>query len=285
MSMLAIAYEHAETTEGMAELPAPADTGGFVLEIAELNKVFANAGGAYVELDTEADHEYDATGLIRVHFAGHSPQLGPSDSVLADPKYVIPAGGPIPATTGISVAWQDANGAWLHQGELTPSQITNVSVVTSEADAERVAFAVRYEGDFGGGVSAIEEQYVLTPETVLLTTSLTGYSGPVRRIVPLLSDDGRSVSKIQVHGQEARVWQQDEFGTAKHTFEMEGASTVTISDEQYANHNGFARLAIGEYPVENSSENNSGKSKKGKHAHGSTSGITLKIGTQGGRPF
>jgi hypothetical protein len=77
----------------VAERPAPADLGGFVFEVTKLNKVFANAGGAYVELDTKGDHAYDATGLIRVHFSGHSPQLGTSDSVLAKPKYLPTAGG------------------------------------------------------------------------------------------------------------------------------------------------------------------------------------------------
>jgi hypothetical protein len=279
MSMLAIAYEHAATTEGVEERPAPADTGGYVLTLSELHKVFANAGGAYVELDTAGDHKYDATGLIRVHFADHSPQLGPSDSLLAASSYRVPEGSPVPPTTGIGVAWLGTDNVWRYQGELVKSQIQNLLVTTSGGSDERVAFTVRYEGNFGGGVTAIEDQFVLTPDEITLTTLLPDFTGPIRRVVPLLSNDGRTESKIQVHGDEVRVWQQGEYGTAKHTFEMEDAEDVTVGAEEYPNHNGWARLAVGEYPVEQGDKKGKGKDKDKKP------GVTLVIGTQGGRHF
>ncbi len=268
MSMLAIAYEHAATTEHVAEKPAPADMGGYVLDLQDLHKVVANAGGTYVEVETNGDHKYDATGLIRVHFAGHSPQLGPSDSLLSSPSYVVPAGSPVPPTTGIGVAWKDDNGAWKYLGALTASEVQNVTVIPGEQTTNRVTFTVRYEGVLGGGVTAVEEQFELTPNDIKVTTVLPGYTGPVRRVVPILSDDGRTDAKIQVHKKEVRVWQQGKYGTAKHTFEALGASTVTVGNEQYPNHNGWARLAVAEYP-----------------AGAGANGITLLIGTQGGRPF
>ncbi|MES2463613.1 MAG: hypothetical protein V4671_23815, partial [Armatimonadota bacterium] len=169
MSMLATAYEHAETTQTVGEKPAPADIGGYVLQIEPLHKVFANAGGAYVELDTTADHGYDATGLIRVHFAGVSPQFGPSDSVLAKPKYRVPADSPHPPTTGIGAAWQGQDGAWHHLGELSKADLKAVTLTTDSAEANRVAFRVRYEGNLPGGISVIEERYVLTLGSVEVT--------------------------------------------------------------------------------------------------------------------
>jgi hypothetical protein len=268
MSMLAIAFEHAESTEVVAELPAPADLGGFVLHLEELHKVFANAGGAYVEVETAGDHAYDATGLIRAHFAGHSPQLGPSDSVLAAPKYIISDKGQRPATTGVGVAWLGADGAWRHLGELTASQIGSAAVQTGQTGAERVTFSVRYTGDLGGGVGVVEEQFALTPDAIEVTTLLPGFTGPVRRVVPVLADDGRTKCKIQVHGEEVRVWQQGEFGTSKQTFRAVGASEVTVDKADYSNHNGWARLAVGEYP----------------DGAGET-GVTLVIAPQGSRPL
>jgi hypothetical protein len=48
------------------------------LDVRErFNKIFANAGGTYVELDTAADPHYNATGLLRVHAEGVNPQIGP----------------------------------------------------------------------------------------------------------------------------------------------------------------------------------------------------------------
>ncbi len=189
MSMLAIAYEHAAATDGVRERPAPADVGGYLLHLEPLHKVVANAGGAYVEIDTAGDHHYDATGFIRAHFSGHSPQLGSSDSLLAAPRYRVPDGPEAP-TTGMGVAWEATSGEWRHFGELEPSQTQEVIVLPTRLRADDVRFSVRYNGDFGGGVTAVEERFALTPRDTRVTTLLRGYDGPVRRVVPVLSHDG-----------------------------------------------------------------------------------------------
>jgi hypothetical protein len=246
MSMLATAYEHAETTETVAEKPCPADTGGYVLQIEALHKVFANAGGTYVEIDTAADHHYDATGLIRVHLPGVSPQLGPSDSVLSHASYKVPEGSPVPPTTGIGVAWQGEGGAWHHLGELEKTNIKTVSVEMAEATVTRVAFRVRYEGDLFG-LSAIEETFVITLGRVEVTTALPGHTGPVRRVIPVLTDDGRTETEIDMSGERVIVSQPGQPGSQ--TFTAVGAEKLTLSDEAYPNHNGWARLAYGDYPA------------------------------------
>ncbi len=247
MSMLATAYEHGEAAQNVRERPAPADVGGYVLEIKELHKVFANAQGTYVELDTAADHGYDATGLIRVHFAGVSPQLGPSDSVLAKPKYRVPAGSPHPPTTGVGVAWRGADGAWHHLGEISKSDLKNVSVETSEVAGDHVSFRVRYEGSLGGGVSSVEEQFLLTPGELGVTTLLPGYGGPVRRVVPLLADDGRTETRLVANGASVMVSQPFRRGSGSQTFTAVGATSWSVGAEKYPNHNGWARLATAEY--------------------------------------
>jgi hypothetical protein len=245
MSMLAIAYEHAESTDGLSEQPAPADVGGYVLNIEPLHKVFANAGGAYVELDTAGDHHYDATGLIRVHLPGVSPQLGPSDSVLAHPTYRVEKGGPVPPTTGIGVAWQGPDGTWHHFGELSRPHFQRVTVTTENAKTDHIVFRVRYEGNLPGGVSTVEERFVLTPGRVEVMTRLPGYAGPVRRVVPVLASDGKTENDIQTRGATVTVAPGD--GGKAQTFTATGAASVRVSPERYPNHNGWARLAVAEY--------------------------------------
>lgn len=249
MSMLSIAFEHAAHTESVEEKPCPADVGGFVLHVEELHKVFANAGGTYVELDTAGDHHYDATGFIRAHFAGHSPQLGTSDSLVSDPAYRVPAGSRTPPTTGIGIAWETSPGVWRHFGELAPDLTRGATVHPVHLTEHRVSFMVRYAGEFGGGVTAVEETFTLTPDGILVTTVLPGYAGTVRRVAPLLSDDGRTPARIQVDNQEARVWQEGRHGTSKLVYRMDGASSVQVGSEEYPNHNGYMRLATGEYPA------------------------------------
>jgi hypothetical protein len=245
MSMLAIAYHHAQATENLAEQAAPADVGGFVLEVAPLHKVFANAGGTYVELDTNADHNYDATGLIRAHFPGVSPQLGPSDSVLPKPKYHVPNGSPQTAPTGVGVAWQSADGAWRRLGELHRGTIEKTSVANVNATPQRVSFDIVYEGKLFG-VARIIEHYVLTPGQVELTTELDGYTGPLRYVWPVLADDGRTPSAITIEYGTVSVSQDG--GKTAQTFTPVGAQSVRVEDVRFPNHNGWSRLAVAEYP-------------------------------------
>jgi len=249
LSMLAIAYEHAGPTEKVAEKPAPADVGGFVVEIEPLHKVVANAGGTYVEVDTTADQHYDATGLIRVHHPAVPPQIGPSDSVLAAPSYRTPADSPRPPqTTGVGIAWRLADGTWRHLGALDRATLKTVTVSEKTETPERVAFTVRYEGDLGGPTS-VEERYVVTPGGVELTTTLPGYDGPRRYVWPVLADDGRTATRIEVR--DGLVGVSPDGGKIAQTFRPVGATSVRVEEVRYPNHNGWVGLAVAEYPAGN----------------------------------
>ncbi len=244
MSMLAIAYEHAETTEALAEKPAPADQGGYVLPLGLLHKVFANVAGTYVEIDTNGDHNYDATGLIRVHSKGVSPQIGPSDSILPHPHYQRPSGSPETRATGVGISWRDKEGEWRRLGELGGRDLTRTSVKVLGESVAKVAFDVIYEGRLFG-VSKIIEHYVLTQGRIELTTEIPGYTGPLRYAWPVLADDGATKSSISVANGTVTV-SQDKGKTAQ-TFSPLGASKVTVEPTLYPNHNGWARLGVAEF--------------------------------------
>ena len=68
MSWLSLAYEYAD--DSILECAAIADIGGAAVVVDNLNmrKVYASVGGTYVELNTGADPEFDATGFNRFHF-------------------------------------------------------------------------------------------------------------------------------------------------------------------------------------------------------------------------
>jgi len=238
-AMLSSAYEYAGGTEDIAEGPAPADTGGFVFQIPGVDKIFANAGGTYVELDTSADLKYDATGLIRVHRKGVPPQLGPSDSLLASSSYSTPVDSPL--TLGVGVSWQDGTGTWRTLGSMVP---TSATLTTLEQSRDRVAFNVTYSGGLTG-VSGVTERYVLTPQGVTLTTEVAGYSGPLRYVWPVLSHDGKTASTLAVVGNTLSVAQG---AGLPQTFTASGASSLTVGASAYSNHNGSARIATAEYP-------------------------------------
>jgi hypothetical protein len=64
----------------------------------------------------------------------------------------------------------------------------------------------------------------------------------------VLSTDGRTPGTIRVHRDEVRVRQVGVHGTSALTYRMPGAASVQVGAEEYANHNGLMRLAVGEYP-------------------------------------
>lgn len=241
MAMLATAFEYAGSTESVPEKPAPADVGGFAIEIPELHKVFANAGGTYVELDTRADGHYDATGLMRVHVRGVSPQLGPSDGLVARPTYNSPD--PAPQTVGIGAAWKGTDGAWHTLGEMDGTRIKRVQVSPLAQSPARVAFDVVYEGEFFGP-SRVVEHYVVRPQRVELSTEVIGNTGPLRYTWPVLADDGRTKTQISVKGRTVSVSQ----GGGAQTFFARDAASVRVEEPLSSNHNGWARIALAEYP-------------------------------------
>jgi hypothetical protein len=166
---------------------------------------------------------------------GLSPQLVPSDGLVAHTNYNSPQ--PSPVTTGIGVSWKDASGAWHTLGETNPQKWT---VTTISASPERVAFDVAYEGDLSG-VSRIIEHYVVTLGRVELTTELPNYNRTSRYMWPVLADDGRAQSVISVNNGIVSVSQDG--GKTAQTFTPRGAQSVRVGDERYSNHNGWARIA------------------------------------------
>jgi hypothetical protein len=76
-SMLCAAWLYAD--DSIAEMPAPADVGGYILQIPAFNMVVAHAGGTYLQYMTCGNKAYNPTGIIRVHLRDGHPQLGYSD--------------------------------------------------------------------------------------------------------------------------------------------------------------------------------------------------------------
>jgi hypothetical protein len=242
MAMLAIAYEHAAATEDVKELPAPADVGGFVLDLRPVfGKIFASASGCYVQIETSANPSFEATGLVRMHHPRMVPQLGPSDSLSEKAVYQLP---PEPRTTAaVGVAWRDRDGQWTRLAGFTRGMLDSVELHDVKASPRRVEFELIYRGDLGAP-DRIIERYVITPQRVEQTTDLQGYDGPVQLIWPVLSDIGDEKTRITIADTTVSV---SLWGSTQ-TFTAPDADSVRIEEPEYPFHNGFARLAVAEFP-------------------------------------
>lgn len=113
-SMLAAAYTYADET--IAEHPAPADVGGFVVQIPEFNMVVANSHGNYVQYLTRGNFKHNPTGLLRLHLRGGNPQLGPSDGAVAFPTANVENDPPLRAFS-VGPAWKDIGGTEIRLSE------------------------------------------------------------------------------------------------------------------------------------------------------------------------
>ena len=237
---LCTAYQWAAATEHAPATVAPAEVGGFVLDLRlPFHTVIASAGGTYVEIDTAGSGHYSPTGLLRVHRGGVPATIGPSDGLVADPSPQYPPGSPT-TTAAVGVSWQ-VNGQWRRLAEVLGDAVHAELTVTEQTPA-RVAFAIRYAGDLGGP-TAIVERYVVTSGRVEQTSDVEGYAGPVRVVAPVLANNGRSATTVDVGRDAVSV----RLGDGVERFTVAG-STAAVGPQQYAFRNGWAQLATFDLP-------------------------------------
>lgn len=193
--LMAAAYLYAD--EAVKERPCPADIGGFAVPIVEdFHKVFANAGGTYIEYDTCGDLRYNPTGLIRCHVKGANPQLGPSDGAVHkfDKKTKEDLGG---ENLCIGPAWQDVSGGWHRLADYNPDP---PEVEILEETPTRVRFKLVYAGEFDGA-NQITETVTLEPAGVTIEDVLEGEEIKQMRVYyPMLVFDGLEEAKVRLDG-------------------------------------------------------------------------------------
>jgi len=203
--LMAVAYLYSD--ESVPERPAPADVGGYVVRLAEeFRKVFANAGGNYVQYETAGDLRYNPTGLIRVHLRDSNPQLGPSDGVVHkfDSHTKADLGG---ENLAVGPAWRDANGGWHRLADYSPKQPPSVEVLEQSPDT--VSFRITYEGDFGGA-TRIRQTVTITAAGVKVEDSVAGAGvKDIRIYYPMLVFDGLEPTQVQVEANTARLALRD----------------------------------------------------------------------------
>ncbi len=203
-STLGLAWQVADTS--VHERPAPADLGGYVLPIIPgFKKVFANAGGSYVEYDLRGDQSHNPTGLLRVHLKSTLPQLGPSDGAVGPvnqdqgaqyrPQY--PTGMADPSNLqnlSIGPGWPVGGGQWQVLAALT--QIPQVEVLDQAVHGVR--FRVTY--NIGQG-STLHQTVAVDPSGVTVTDSVVGGSVESLRIFyPMLMTDGEENTTVLFDG-------------------------------------------------------------------------------------
>jgi rhamnogalacturonyl hydrolase YesR len=236
-SMLAQAWQFAD--DSVIEKPAPADTGGFVIPILDpFRKIFANAGGTYIEYDIRGDHKYNPTGLLRIHVKGGHPQLGPSDGCA--PLY---SGAGVNIATG--PAWQEPGGQWRSLAELSPPTPT---VEILEQEPARTRFRVSYARLSDGKGPApvrLTQTILVEPSGVTVTDELTGTGERMRVTWPMLVSDGAAATQIEMSGNSASL----KLGGRGNRFTLLEPAGVILSrsGKPVSHRNGLVETATAEF--------------------------------------
>lgn len=199
-SALAACWQFCDST--IEELPAPCDIGGFVVPVLPgFKKIFANAGGTYVEFDVRGDHSHNPTGLIRVHLKGSYPQLGPSDGAVGqydrNAQYhpLYPDSDPANLDNlSIGPGWRDSRDKWYPFAEMR--KIPEVKIL--EETPERAAFRVIY---VISGNEKLHETIIVEPGGVTVIDTIKGSNRNRMRIYyPVLLTDGEDETDIETDG-------------------------------------------------------------------------------------
>ena len=196
-SMLAQAWQFSDDT--ISEQPAPADLGGFVVPMAApFHKVFANAGGTYLEYDTRGDQEYNPTGILRMHIKHAHPQLGPSDGLAAHFS-----GEGISIATGLS--WQNTGQSWT---SLAAQQLKPENLKVCYETADSVMFLIHYKIENKGTLSnavSITETIGIKNNTITVKEKIEGVKGRKRFTWPMLTFDGENKTDINLQSSSASL--------------------------------------------------------------------------------
>jgi hypothetical protein len=197
--LMAVAYLYSD--ESIPEQPAPADIGGFVLPLVDdFHKVFANAGGTYIEYDTSGQERYNPTGLLRIHLPSTLPQLGPSDGIVHkfDPQTKADLGG---ENLCVGPAWPDAAGKWHRLADYSPTNPPSVRIL--KESPREVSFEVLYTGDFNGA-TRIRQIITVSRDGVKIEDRIDG-PDRMRIYYPMLVFDGIEHARVNLDGPAAVI--------------------------------------------------------------------------------
>ena len=181
-------FAHLIADDSIEEQPAPFETGGYVLDLPDaFHKVFSTCRGYHVEIDTRADHHYDATGLGRVHWGSAPSELVLSTPVVINPGYLVSTDAAL-RNVALGPGWLDSEGNihWLADHS---AEIERVQVAVKKESRNGVEFSLDYKGALRGCESVVEE-YSIDGDGVIITDTILGSIEGLLVQVPLLQTDG-----------------------------------------------------------------------------------------------
>lgn len=219
------------------ESPCPAEIGGINLQLyPEFHKVFANCQDTFLEIDTQADLHYDATGLGRFCRTGVPLELGLGMPICANPNYLLMKDVKPEQNLTIGPEWY-AEGKWTRLADLSKT-LSSKCVVESETK-EKVAFKIVYK--ILSSKTEIIENYVLEKGKLNYSVKvLNNKADTIRLLVPLLDNNGISKAKTTAKAGNVQV----NYLGSKFDVAFDPALKSNIDDKIAANRNALYKCLI-----------------------------------------
>ncbi len=184
-NLFGVAYLMAD--DSIPEGPAFCEVGSRAVMVdREFHKVYATCRGTHLEIDTRADHHYEATGLGRLHRAEVPTFLGLSAPCTATPTYTVT----IPTFSrpvAIGPGWC-VGGRWCYLAGLS-AEVRDVGLRVERENEAEVLFEIIYQLD-GVDADRVTERYRLTEGRVEVRATIGGEPDAACLSVPLWMTDG-----------------------------------------------------------------------------------------------
>ncbi|MGI5869417.1 MAG: hypothetical protein ACOX9C_08245 [Kiritimatiellia bacterium] len=179
----------------IAEHPTPAEIGGYALKLQPaFHKIFLCAEGAYVEIDTQADPNHDATGIGRILFKGLPPGFPLGMPFSARPKCIYAEGFSAPERpVALGPAWQGPDGA----PDSLASWSSGVRVKTKTIETNGIVSGVATV--YRKGKATVHETVRVARDNVTLDWNVTIAGTPVNDLgltLPCLLSDGENQATL-----------------------------------------------------------------------------------------
>ena len=219
-SWLYLAYAMCE--DGIRELPCPCEKDNYVWQTSEyFHKVFMKHGDYTVQLDTNADPHYDASGIGRIHKKGVPSALCLTTPFTDTPAYSVDTENPSRFSVTFSVT---------KNGRTVFGWDSNVccKLVRSKTTEEYVSSDLEFTSD---GVHLCAMRCVLSPLGFDVSVSCSD-ADRVGLMFPAFMYDGRSCTDINTSESEVCV------SYGKHRCRFLSDSEISDTGRVYANRNG-----------------------------------------------
>jgi len=239
-SVLGLAALYAD--DSIDEYACPSEIGGYILELyPAFHKIFASTKTSQIEIDTDADPHYEATGLGRFQVKGVPIELGLSMSFSAHPSYRLHDSLKPREAYAIGPSWKTGK---VITSLAAGSNIRHRTKLT-RLGRDTIGFNVEYRSTSADS-PVVAETYLLAGNELRIHSSLLS-SQPVDTTyftIPLLVSDGNNKSSVDILVGNIRVAYMGHY----YTIQFDKALSYEIRPTVFANRNGIYRNLVVKKP-------------------------------------